>query len=90
MIFNVKNTAGMGKKCAVYDAQGTKISSCFRYDTKTREVSMFLTGHHPKIKNKKVLTKRIRARKPYVMAWATLKVKVKIPGSYIVVDGVKY
>lgn len=88
MIFNIKNTSG--KKVKLYDAQGTQILGCYRYNTKTRETSLYLTGQHPKIKHKKTLTKRIKPRKGESMAWATLKVKVKIPGSYIVVDGVKY
>ena len=90
MIFNVKNTAGMGKRATLYDAFGTEILACYRYDTRTREASLYLTGKHPKIEAKKTLMKRIKPRKGQSMAWATLKVKVKIPGSYIVVDGVKY
>lgn len=90
MIFNVRNTAGKGKKVQVFDAQGTLIGSCFRYNTKTKEVSMFLTGKHPTVKNKRVLMKSIKPRVKGGLSWATMKIKVKIPGSYIIVDGKKY
>lgn len=90
MIFDTKNTKGKGTNVQVFDAQGLLIPSAFKYNTRTRAVSMYLTGRHPTNKNRSVLTKKIRPKKGQSLAWEILKVTVKIPGSYIVVDGKKY
>ena len=90
MIFDVKNTFGKGKKATVYDAQGTAIPSAFKYNTKTREVSMYLTGKNSTVSTKKILMKSVKPRLGLSLAWEVLKVTVKIPGSWIIVDGKKY
>lgn len=85
MILDIKSTKG--KNVKVYDAHGCLIGACYKYNTKTREVWMFLTGRTEK-GVPKILCKLVKETKTS-KRWATLKVKLKIPGSYAIVDGVK-
>lgn len=87
MIFDTINTAS--KKVKLYDAQGVEITTCFRYNTKTREAELYLTGKKTSTVKHTILTKKKKTSKPG-QHFSVLKIKVKIPGSYIVVDGVKY
>lgn len=87
MIFSAKNIRS--KSAKVYDAHGILIGAAFRYDTKTREVSIFLTGRNDK--NEPRVLCRLATKQPKTgKSWKALKVKVKIPGSYIIIDGKKY
>ena len=88
MIFNVKNTKG--KKAILYDAKGTPIKGAFKYNTKTREVSMYLTGRSSNTNKLKTLMKSVKPKAGLSRGWETLRVTVKIPGSWIIVDGKKY
>lgn len=87
MIFNVKNTAGLGKKCKVYAHVGLEIKAATKYNTRTREVEMFLMGKST-TGTPMVLTKPLKRGRMWPRE--AIKVKIKIPGSYIVVDGKKY
>lgn len=82
MVFNSSNRAHRNVK--VYDAQGKLIVSAYKYNTKTRTVSMFLTGKKTNGISS-VLTKSVGPNK-----WELLRVTVKIPGSYAVFNGKKF
>jgi len=88
MIFNVENTRK--KKVKVYDAGGVEIDYCYSYNTKTREAKLYLTGNRPNKTGRSVLKKTLKPTKKFAMRWALLKATVKIPGSYIVVNGKRY
>lgn len=85
MIFTTENTAG--KKVEIFDAQGSTIPWATKYNTKTREVTMFLVG---KKKNGQKGSTKLLMKSVGTTQWKPLSVKIKIPGSYIVVDGTKY
>jgi ribosomal protein L13 len=87
MIFTAEKTKG--KSVQVFDAAGVQLTGVNRYDSKTREATIYLTGINVYGKEK-VLRKRLGGKKVAFGPFAVLKVKVKIPGSTIVVDGVKY
>lgn len=88
MIFNVKNTAG--KKVKVYAYPGLQIKAATKYNTRTREIEMFLLGETDN-GQKRVLTVPDKVTKRnQLFPRKTLKVKVKIPGSFILVNGKKY
>lgn len=85
MIFNVKNTAG--KKVKVYAYVGLEIKAVTKYNTRTREIEMFLMGETEK-GQKRILT--APASRNRMFPRKVLKTKIKIPGSFIVVNGKKY
>jgi hypothetical protein len=86
MIFDTKNTAG--KKVEVYSYNGVKISAVKKYNTKTREAVIFLIGEDKK-GNKRAATS-IKKKTKYRLAMDVVTVKVKLRGSYILVNGKKY
>lgn len=85
MIFDVKNTAG--KKVKVYCRKGLEIKAATKYNTKTREVEMFLMGVSES-GQKLVLTRSLKRGQTFPRQ--AIKVKVKIQGSFIIVDGKRY
>lgn len=85
MIFTVENTKG--KKATVYDQTGLELNAAVKYNTRTREVTLLLTGISANGK-RRVVTKPVKRSSTYPRE--VIKVKVKIPGSFIVVDGKKF
>lgn len=78
MIFTVKNTKD--KNVRVYDAAGNIIPYAYYYNTKTKVVGVYVTA-----KRGDRSTIALRSQKSdYNTA---VRVKVKIPGSYIEVNG---
>ena len=78
MIFESKKLNG--KKAMVYDSKGNRITTCFKYNTKTREAFLFLLALKPKSNEQTLLLCFDKKGK-------IVKAKVKLPGSYILVDG---
>lgn len=91
MILTVKNTAGKGKKVKIFDARGTVIPGVVQYNTKTREVIMFLGGPTNSKGKSIILVSRKESKSRFYssVAFKLLSVKVKIPGSYAIVNGKK-
>lgn len=85
MIFDVKNTKG--KKVKVYDQTGLEIKTAFKYNTRTREVHMYLTGTSAAGKTR-IVTTPVSKKSTYPRQ--VVKFKLKIPGSFIIVNGKKY
>ena len=86
MIFNAKNTFSKGKKATVYAHPGLQIKAATSYNTKTREIELYVLGQTSNGQTRivtKPTTKNMFPRKP-------IKVKIKIPGSFIIVDGKRY
>lgn len=86
MVFTVKNTKN--KKVKVFDVAGTLIGGVTKYNTKTREATLFLIGTTTDKSRMVVstlgkLTGNGFQRKP-------VSVKVKLPGSFIMVNNKKY
>jgi hypothetical protein len=85
MIFNVKNT--IGKKVKVYAHPGVEIKDVTKYNTRTREIEILLFGFTGD-GGRRVITKP--AKKGYLFPRKVVKVKVKIPYSFIIVNGKRY
>ena len=75
-----------GKKTEVFDAMGHLIGSCFKYNSKTRVVEMFLTV----VKSKKGPARTMMMKEVGKGSWQAVKIKVKVPGSYAIMDGKRY
>lgn len=87
MVFDVKNTKG--KKVKIYDSRGTQILNAFKYNTRTREVSLYLYGKNALNKDSVVMFNRShKDKKGYTHD--LVRVKVKVPGSFIIVNGKRY
>lgn len=86
MIYNAKNTAGLGRKCRVYAYAGLEIKGVTKYNTRTREVEFLLFGYTSGGERRVLttpVTKQLFPRK-------VVKMKVKIPGSFIMINGKRY
>ncbi len=82
----IKASTFKGKKAKVFDASGSLIGSAYAYNTKTREVSMYLIGTSLSGSVKILLAKK----RSLNYQRRALTVKVKIPGSYLMLSGKKY
>jgi hypothetical protein len=86
MIFNVKNTAGMGRRVKVFAYAGLEIRAVTKYNTRTREVEFFVLGYTAN-GTTRALTEPTGDK---LFPRKVVKMKLKLPGSFIVVDGKKY
>lgn len=85
MVFTTKNTKG--KKVKIFDAAGVQISAASKYNTRTREVTFYLTGKDAGGKTR-VVTKSLK--KGCTFPREVVEFKVKIPGSFIIVNGKRF
>lgn len=59
MIYNVENTAAIGKPCTVYDANGVEVPWCVECNTETGEVTQFLCDEKgPVIKDGEIVLQK--------------------------------
>lgn len=85
MIFTPKNTRG--KKVTVFDYKGTMITHVVKYNTKTREAEILLIGLDRNDDTKAIVVKNDNKNGYSV---SPVKIKIKLPGSYIQVDNTTY
>lgn len=85
MIFEAKNTKG---KARVYDQTGLYIRAVTKYNTRTREATILLLGKNIYDGKERVITFPLKRNKSYPRK--ALTVKVKIPGSYLTLNGKRY
>jgi hypothetical protein len=86
MIFNVENTRK--KKIKVVDAFGIEVKGVHKYNTRTREASIYVYGN--KADGTSYVLRSMLKKNKYGWKAEIIKVKVKLKGSKIIVNDKTY
>lgn len=89
MIYTSGNTGS--KKVVVYASFGLRLLNVRRYNTKTREVELYILGHTGSTGSKqRVVTGKVRKDQKSPFPRMAVTVKIVLPDSWIEINGKKY